>query len=340
MDIKPILKKIATKQDLTANEMRVAMQILLSGQATPAQIGAFLIGLSMKGETTTELAVAAEVMRSLATPCIINHPHLVDIVGTGGDASSTFNISTAATFVIAAAGGCVAKHGNRAITSRSGSADVLTTLGANISLNPADMVNCALHTGIGFLFAPLYHTAVNHVQTARQEIGIRTLFNILGTLCNPAHVRHQLIGVFAKNWVSPIAQVLMQLGSQHALVVHAEDGLDEISVASRTYVAELKNGVITEYEIYPSHFGIENQSLDSIRATGPKQSADLIQQVLKGQKSTATDIVALNAGAAIYAADLTPTLELGVQRAFEVIYSGLAHEKLQQFIKFMRENHE
>ena len=335
IDIKAALKAIIVeKRDLTIAEMSSIMRLIMTGKATPAQIGGFLVGLRMKGETVEEIVAAAQVMRELATPVQVNAPHLVDIVGTGGDGMNTFNISTTSALVVAAAGGQVAKHGNRSVSSQSGSADVLEALGVKIDLTPEQVAECIHTIGIGFMFAPQHHGAMKHAIGPRREMGVRTLFNLLGPLTNPANVPNQLMGVFDPQWVRPLAQVLKQLGSQHVLVVHSEDGLDEISIAAPTLVAELSNGIIITYTITPEKFGFQRAQLSEIQVYSVKDSISLIHQVLNNQPSPARDIVSLNAGAAIYAAGLAETLAGGIAQAQTVLSQGAARHKLMEWIDF------
>ncbi|MDM8566271.1 anthranilate phosphoribosyltransferase [Candidatus Halobeggiatoa sp. HSG11] len=334
MDIKLALKAVTEQRNLTMDEMSSVMQIIMTGQATPAQIGGFLIGLRMKGETVTEIAAATQIMRDLVTPVAVDRQHVVDIVGTGGDGSSTFNISTTSALVVAAAGGAVAKHGNRSVSSKSGSADVLEALGVKIDLTPEQVSECVNKLGIGFMFAPLHHSAMKHAIGPRREMGVRTIFNLLGPLTNPASASNQLLGVFSRDWVEPIAQVLQQLGSKHVLVVHSEDGLDEISIAAPTFVAELNNGNITTYTIMPDEFGLERAtSLDAIKVNSVEESVATIQEVLNNKSIAARDVIALNAGAGIYAAGLTDSLVTGIDRAKEVLSDGSVKQKLADWIE-------
>jgi anthranilate phosphoribosyltransferase len=309
------------------------MRSIMTGQATAAQIGGFLVGLRMKGETVDEIAAAARVMRELATAVDVSGPHLVDTCGTGGDGASTFNISTASAIVTAAAGGRVAKHGNRSVSSSSGSADVLEAAGVKLDLDPAQVAACIDQVGVGFLFAPQHHSAMKHAIGPRKEMRVRTLFNLLGPLTNPAGAPNQVLGVFSSDWVEPLAQVLKQLGSQHVLVVHAEDGLDEISIAAATRVAELRNGEISTYTITPEEFGMQRAGLDSLAVADAAQSLAMIEAVFDNRPGPARDIVCLNAGAAIYAADLMATLQQGVDLASEVIASGKAKQTFAALIK-------
>jgi len=333
MDIKSALKAVTENRDLTMDEMSSVMHSLMTGEATPAQIGGFLIGLRMKGETVEEIAAAAQIMRSLVTPVSVDSQHLVDIVGTGGDGMNTFNISTTSALVVAAAGGKVAKHGNRSVSSQSGSADVLEALGVKIDLTPEQVADCVNKIGIGFMFAPLHHKAMKHAIGPRREMGVRTLFNLLGPLTNPAGAPNQLLGVFSKAWVEPIAQVLKRLGSTHVLVVHSEDGLDEISIAAGTSVAELRNGTLTSYSVTPEDFGFNRAPLSQIQVHSVEESVAMVRGVLENQASPARDIVALNAGAAIYAADLSDNLADGITQAQSVLSNGAAREKLAEWVK-------
>lgn len=333
MDMQAAIRAVTERRDLSQAEMAEVMRIIMTGQATPAQIGGFLIGMRMKGETVDELTAAAQVMRELATRVEVGGRHLVDIVGTGGDGSSTFNISTASTFVVAAAGGRVAKHGNRAVSSNSGSADLLEAAGVRLDLQPDQVRACIDQVGVGFMFAPMHHSAMKHAIGPRKEMGVRTLFNLLGPLTNPAGAPHQVLGVFSRDWVRPVAEVLKLLGSTHALVVNAQDGMDEISISAPTDVAELKDGSITIYQIAPEDFGLKRGDLAAIKVADARASLDMIQGLLAGQSGPARDIVVLNAGAAIYAADLVGSLAAGVDMAAQVIDSGAAQEKLSALVR-------
>jgi anthranilate phosphoribosyltransferase len=332
MDIKSALKAVTENRDLTMDEMSEVMRSIMTGETTPAQIGGFLIGMRMKGETVEEIAAAAQIMRELVTPVSFDSQYVVDIVGTGGDGMSTFNISTASALVVAAAGGKVAKHGNRSVSSQSGSADALEALGVNINLKPEQVAECVNQIGIGFMFAPLHHSAMKHAIGPRREMGVRTLFNLLGPLTNPANALNQVIGVFSKTWVEPIAQVLKRLGSQHVLVVHSEDGLDEISLSAPTYVAELNNGVITTYTLLPEDFGFNRAALSDIQVNSVADSVAMVRGVLDNQNTPARDIVALNAGAAIYAAGLTKSLAEGITQAQTVLSQGAVRDKLTAWV--------
>jgi len=332
MNIQTALAKVIEKQDLTQQEMMDVMQQIMTGQATSAQIGGFLIAMRMKGETVDEIIAAATVMRSLATPVDLPKDNLVEIVGTGGDGSSTFNISTASCLVVAAAGGRVAKHGNRSISSKSGAADLLEAAGVNLDISAEQVKECVEEIGVGFMFAPNHHSAMKHAIGPRKEMGVRTLFNLLGPLTNPAGTPNQVLGVFSKDWVRPLAEVLKELGSHHVMVVHAEDGMDEISISSPTFVAELNNGKITEYIVKPEDFDLQQHPLSSIRVHNPEESLEMVNSVLSNDANPARDIVALNAGAAIYVAGLAGSHQAGIERALEVIASGKAKQKLLDLI--------
>jgi len=334
MNIQTALQAVLDKQNLSRSEMRDVMRIIMGGEVTSAQIAGFLIALRCKGETVEEITAAAEVMRELATKVNIQGEHIIDTCGTGGDGANTFNISTTCAFVVAAAGGTVAKHGNRSVSSRSGSADVLEAAGVNLNLSAEQVAQCVNSIGVGFLFAQKHHGAMRHVAGPRKEMGVRTLFNLLGPLANPAGAPNQVLGVFAQQWVEPLAQVLQALGSHHVLVVNAEDGLDEISIASPTSVAELKNGQITTYSITPEQFGLQRADLAELAVNDEQDSLLMLKSVLDNTPGSALDIVALNSGAAIYAAGLVDSLAAGVSKAQEVIASGAAKEKLNALVNF------
>lgn len=334
MNIPQILQALLDKQHLTPEQMREVMQCIMSGGATQAQIAGFLIALRCKGESIEEIAIAAEVMRELATKVPISGEHIVDTCGTGGDGANTFNISTTCAFVVAAAGGKVAKHGNRSVSSRCGSADLLEAAGINLNLNAEQVARCVNDIGVGFLFAPKHHGAMQYTSAVRKEMGVRTLFNLLGPLANPASAPNQLLGVFDPVWVEPLAHVLHKLGSQHVLVVSAVDGLDEISIAADTAVAELKNGVVSCYRITPEQFGLPRASLAELAVDSVEASLKMVKSVLENQAGPALDIVLLNSGAAIYAANLSDTLASGIERARQVIASGAARAKLEALVDY------
>jgi anthranilate phosphoribosyltransferase len=314
--------------------MTQVMNLIMTGQATDSQIGGFLIGLRMKGETVDEVAAAAAVMRELSTRVNAPDKNLVDTCGTGGDSSGSFNISTASVFVTAAAGAHVAKHGNRSVSSKSGSADVLEAAGVNLDLSPDQVSECIHNVGAGFLFAVKHHGAMKHAVGPRKEMGVRTIFNVLGPLTNPAGAPNQVIGVFSKEWVEPLAQVLQKLGSEHVMVVHADDGMDEISIGSDTHVAELVNGVLTTYSISPEDFGMQRADLSAIKAADADASLAIIRSVLANKEGPAKDIVCLNAGAAIYVSGLAETLADGIEKAKQVIASGEAQKKLDALVHY------
>ena len=333
MNINEAIKAVISRQNLNESEMHDVMSSIMTGQTTDAQICAFLVGLSMKGETIEEITASAKVMRALATSVKLSSDEfLVDTCGTGGDGLGLFNISTASAFVVAAAGGKVAKHGNRSISSKSGSADVLEAAGINLSLNPELISQCIEEIGVGFMFAPAHHSAMKHAIGPRKELAIRTIFNVLGPLTNPAKAPNQIMGVFDKNLVEPIANVLKGLNSRHVMVVHSEDGLDEFSIANKTYVAELKDNKISTYTVHPHDFGLEEGSLDSIQAENAEQSLALIHEAFSGKQGVARDIIALNAGAAIYVSGLVNSLEEGITKANQILSDGSAQDKLDAYI--------
>ncbi|SMN14556.1 Anthranilate phosphoribosyltransferase [uncultured Candidatus Thioglobus sp.] len=334
MNIQQAIKAVITKQDLDESQMHDVMTDIMTGKTTDAQIGAFLVGLSMKGETVSEITASAKVMRSLAKGVMIkNNKHLVDTCGTGGDGLGLFNISTACAFVVAAAGGSVAKHGNRSISSKSGSADVLEAAGVNLDMSAEQISNSVDKIGVGFMFAPAHHSAMKHAIGPRKELAVRTIFNVLGPLTNPAKAPTQVMGVYAHDLVEPIANVLKSLGSTHVMVVHSNDGLDEISIADDTFVAELKDGKVTTYTISPTDFGLPLGDLNDIKAEDAESSLVLIQQALDGKDGTAKNIIALNAGAAIYVSGLTDSLQKGIDKAIKILNKGSAHQKLDDFVR-------
>jgi anthranilate phosphoribosyltransferase len=331
MEIQQAIARVIDHHDLNSEEMIEVMRAIMTGGATPAQIGGFLIGLRMKGESVSEIAAAAAVMRELASGVDISGlSHTVDIVGTGGDSSGTFNISTASMFVAAAAGCNVAKHGNRSVSSKSGAADALEAAGVRLDLTPEQVEQCVREVGVGFMFAPGHHSAMKHAIGPRKEMRVRTIFNVLGPLTNPAGVPNQLLGVFAEELLEPMANVLQKLGSRHVMVVHSRDGLDEISVGDKTEVAELKDGQIRRFSIQPETFGLTRTPIEALKATDANHSLDIIRSVLDNQPGPARDIVQLNAGAAIYTAGVTETLDQGVAKADAVITSGEARNRLDR----------
>ena len=345
MNIKEALARVIDHLDLTTAEMQDVMRAVMTGQCTSAQIGALLVALRMKSESLDEIEGAALVMRELADAVDVSGlPYLVDIVGTGGDGANLFNISTAASFVAAAAGARVAKHGNRAVSSKSGSADLLETAGVCLDLTSAQVARCVREVGVGFMFAINHHGAMKHAIGPRRELGLRTIFNILGPLTNPAGVKRQLVGVFNPALCRPLAEVLARLGSEHALVVHARDGLDEISLATPTHVAELKNGAVQEYDVQPEDFGIRSQSLIGLSVADTQGSLALIRAAFsRGHAESeiepalahkAADIIALNAGAALYVAGVATDWKCGVALAEDEIHGGRAGEKMQELAVF------
>ena len=337
MNMPEAIAAVIAGTDLQKSEMNDVMRLIMTGEATDAQIGGFLVGLRVKGETVDEITGAAEIMRELATHVEVDPTGLVDTCGTGGSGSNKFNVSTASAFVAAAAGARVAKHGNRAASSKSGSADLLEQAGAEIMLTPAQVARCIDAVGVGFLFALSHHAAMKHAIGARKELLVRTIFNMLGPLTNPAGARRQLMGVYDARLVKPIAEVLRNLGSEQVLVVHSADGLDEISIAAETRVAELRDGEIIEYEIAPEQFSIKRADLAPLKVANTEESLVLVKAALDGSNEAASDFVALNAGAAIYVAGIAGTLEHGVQIAQDVIGGGLASEKMKEFAEFTQQ---
>ncbi len=338
MNIKEAINRVVQHLDLSREEMTDVMQEIMSGQCNPAQIGAFLTAMRMKSESIEEITGAASVMRQLVTGVDIKADNLVDIVGTGGDGAQLFNVSTASSFVCAAAGAKVAKHGNRGVSSSSGSADVLEQAGVNLNMSPEQVVRCVEAIGVGFMFAPAHHSAMKNVVDVRRALGIRTFFNILGPMANPAGVENLVIGVFSRELCRPMAEVLRELGNQHVLIVHSMDGLDEISIASETHAVELKDGEIIEFTIKPEDFGIESQSLIGLDVASSADSLALIRDTLGKRKGPyahkAGAMIALNAGAAIYVSGIAETLQQGVAIAEDVIDSGMALEKLNELASF------
>ena len=332
MNIQQAIKAVLEGQNLSRNDMQAVMQQIMTGEATDSQIGGFLIGLRMKGETVDEITAAAEVMASLASSVELDLPNLIDIVGTGGDGTSTFNISTASSFVAAAAGANVAKHGNRSVSSKSGSADLLEKAGANINLKPEQVAEVVKQAHVGFMFAPLHHSAMKYAIGPRKEMAVRTIFNVLGPLTNPAHVKRQLIGVFDDELTEVLANVSLELGREHVLVVHSEDGMDEISISAPTKVTELKDGKVETFTIQPEDFSLDRADMQQLVVSDPEQSLQAIDDVLNNKAGAARDIVAMNAGAGIYVAGLVDSLQDGVQKALSVIADGSALAARQAYI--------
>lgn len=323
MKINTLFEQLIAKKDLIPSQMEELIHSCMSGELSDLQIATFLALMRMKGETTEELTAAAQVMQQLSHFIDLGD-NLIDIVGTGGDGKNTFNVSTACTFVVAAAGIPVAKHGNRSVSSRSGSADLLEQAGFHLNLSDEAMQQCIKQCGLAFLFAPHYHPAMQHARAARQQLGIRTLFNLLGPLINPARVKKQVVGVFSRNWLKPLAEVLVNLGSERALVLSSQDGLDEISIAAATEVLEYKNGTYNYWMIKPEDYGLQHDSLDQIIVEGPEHSLALIEEVLTGKPGPARDIVLLNAAAALYCADPHVSFEKAIEQAQASIEEGKA----------------
>ncbi|MCP1314896.1 anthranilate phosphoribosyltransferase [Halomonas sp. 707D7] len=333
MQMRDAINAVMRREDLTFDTMRALMRQIMTGEASDAQIGGLLVGLSMKGESAVEISAAAQVMRDLMRPVNLHAENVVDIVGTGGDGANLFNVSTASSFVAAAGGAHVAKHGNRSVSSSSGSADLFDIAGIYLDLSPEQVARCIEQVGVGFMFAPNHHPAMRHAIGPRREMGVRTLFNILGPLTNPAGAPNQVMGVYAPHLVGLMAEALKKLGSRHVLVVHSEDGLDEISLAAPTRVAELKEGEIREYTVTPEELGIERQSLASLKAASAEESLRLVKAALVGE-GPAADIVALNAGAALYCAGVADSLAEGVAVAQDAQASKLPLEKLKELSHF------
>ena len=335
MVFKEVLGQLLERHDLTQEAMLGVMRQVMGGELTQAQISAFLIALRAKGETVDEIAAAAMVMRELSTKVDIqDRSHLIDTCGTGGDGIQTFNVSTVSAFVAAAAGAKVAKHGGRSVSSTCGSADVLEALGVNVNQTPQQVAASVNGIGIGFMFAPNHHSAMKHAAPVRRELGVRTLFNLLGPMTNPANARRQIMGVFDQSLTAKLAKVLQQLGSEHVLVVHGADGMDEISFTGDTFVAELKNGQVKEYRINPAQLGLGLHALKDIQIQNAEESKAMILAVLNGKPGAARDIVLMNAGAAIYISGLVDTIQAGIDKAAAVIDSGAALEKLHQLISY------
>jgi len=337
MTIQEALNDLLAYKDLSSLDMQTVMRSIMSGEASAAQIAGFMVALRMKGETVDEIAAAAQVMRDLSSKVLIDVDTLVDTCGTGGDGSSTFNVSTASALVAASAGVKIAKHGNRSVSSKCGSADVLEALGVKLDLTPEQMSACVQQVGIGFMFAPMYHGSMKHAIAPRKELGVRTIFNLLGPLTNPAGAKRQVLGVFSDEWLEPIAEVLRALSSQHVLVVHAQDGLDEFSITGPTNVCELRDGDITRYQVIPEDMGLERASLDLIKVNDVRESVAMIRALLAGEAGAAADIVALNAGAAIYVAGISTDLSAGVALAKQKLLGGEAATTLQQLVSFSQQ---
>lgn len=327
------LQRVIEHREIFHDEMLHIMRLIMGGEMSPVLMAALITGLRVKKETIGEITAAAQVMREFSTKVqVADRKHLVDIVGTGGDGAHTFNISTCAMFVAAAAGAKVSKHGGRSVSSKSGSADVMESLGVNINLKPEAIAQCVAETGVGFMFAPNHHPAMKNVAPVRRELGVKTIFNILGPLTNPAGAPNILMGVFHTDLVGIQVRALQRLGAEHAIVVYGKDGMDEISLGAGTLVGELKNGEITEYEIHPEDFGITMASTRSIKVDTPEASRTMLLSVLEGKPGVASDIVALNAGVALYAANVVDSMAAGIVKAREAIASGAAKAKLEQLV--------
>src|SRR5256886_1091709 len=337
IDIQDALQRTIEHREIFHDEMLSLMRKIMNGEASPVMIAALTVGLRVKKETVGEIAAAAQVMREFATKVDVRDDrHLVDIVGTGGDAAHTFNISTAAMFGAAGAGARVAKHGGRSVSSKSGSADVLEALGANIMLKPSQVAACIAETGIGFMFAPNHHSAMKHAAPVRKELGVRTIFNILGPLTNPAGAQNQLLGVFHPDLVGIQVRVLQRLGSKHVLVVYGKDGMDEVSLGAATMVGELKDGEVREYEIHPEDFGLRMISNRGLKVADALESKTMVLEALDNAAGTPREIVVLNAGAALYAANVAASIAEGIEQARQAIVSGAAKAKLEQFVATTR----
>ncbi len=336
MDMQAAIRRVTEGHDLSGADMDAIMRTIMTGDATPAQIGGFLVGLRMKGETVDEIAAAARVMRDLASGVSVDVPHLVDTCGTGGDGAGTFNISTASAFVAAGAGAHVAKHGNRSVSSASGSADVLEAAGVKVDLTPEQVARCIREVGLGFMFAPVHHGAMKHAIGPRREMGVRTIFNVLGPLTNPAGAPNQLIGVFSESLIEPLAEVLGKLGSRHVLVVHADDGLDEISIEGETRVAEWRDGRVRRYSVSPDGLGLTPAPVSAIAVDSPAESLATVRAVLDGAAGPARDVVLLNAGAALYASGRAADLAAGVDLARKSIDAGKARDCLDALVRLSR----
>ena len=338
MRLQQALERWVDGRDISRESMRAVMTTVMMGEASQAQIGALLVALRMKGEAIEEIAGAAEVMRDLVTPVSVAGENVIDLVGTGGDGANLFNVSTAATFVVAAAGAQVAKHGNRSVSSSSGSSDVLEALGVNLDVSPEHITLCVQEVGMGFMYAPVHHGAMKHAVGPRQELGLRTLFNVLGPLTNPAGVKRQVLGVYDSALCKPLTEVLVRLGSEHALVLHSEDGLDEISIAASTTGYECKAGEISPIEIDPAAFGHAHDSLEGLQVETAERSASLIRSALGGADDAvsikARSMITLNAGAGIYVSGVADSLAAGIAAAEKAMASGAAAQKLEAFVAF------
>ena len=334
MDIQSAISQVSAGRNLTREDMSEIILEILEGKVTDAQIGAFLIALSMKGETVDEVLGAVGVMRDLSTKVEIDEPNLIDTCGTGGTGIGIFNVSTTSALVASSCGAKIAKHGNRSATRKSGSADLLEQAGVSLSLTPEQVASCIQEIGLGFMFAQAHHSAMRHVVGPRKEIGQKSIFNVLGPLTNPASAKRQVLGVYDKKWMTPIAEVLDELGSEHLLIVHSRDGLDEISLASPTYVTEMRDGKISEYEVSPEDFNFETDTLEGLQVNSPQESLDLAKLALQGEHKKASSMICMTAGAALYVSDIANSLESGVELAKRSVESGEGLKKLNQLVEF------
>ena len=334
MDIQSAISQVSARRNLTREDMSEIILEILEGKVTDAQIGAFLVALSMKGETVDEVLGAVGVMRDLSTKVEIDEPNLIDTCGTGGTGIGIFNVSTTSALVASSCGAKIAKHGNRSATRKSGSADLLEQAGVSLSLTPEQVASCIQEIGLGFMFAQAHHSAMRHVVGPRKEIGQKSIFNVLGPLTNPASAKRQVLGVYDKKWMTPIAEVLDELGSEHLLIVHSRDGLDEISLASPTYVTEMKDGKISEYEVSPEDFNFETDTLKGLQVNSPQESLDLAKLALQGEHKKASSMICMTAGAALYVSDIANSLESGVELAKRSVECGEGLKKLNQLVEF------
>ena len=334
MDIQSAISQVSARRNLTREDMSEIILEILEGKVTDAQIGAFLIALSMKGETVDEVLGAVGVMRHLSTKVEIDEPNLIDTCGTGGTGIGIFNVSTTSALVASSCGAKIAKHGNRSATRKSGSADLLEQAGVSLSLTPEQVASCIQEIGLGFMFAQAHHSAMRHVVGPRKEIGQKSIFNVLGPLTNPASAKRQVLGVYDKKWMTPIAEVLDELGSEHLLIVHSRDGLDEISLASPTYMTEMKDGKISEYEVSPEDFNFETDTLEGLQVNSPQESLDLAKLALQGEHKKASSMICMTAGAALYVSGIANSVESGVELAKRSVESGEGLKKLNQLVEF------
>ena len=334
MDIQSAISQVSARRNLTREDMSEIILEILEGKVTDAQIGAFLIALSMKGETVDEVLGAVGVMRDLSTKVEIDEPNLIDTCGTGGTGIGIFNVSTTSALVASSCGAKIAKHGNRSATRKSGSADLLEQAGVSLSLTPEQVASCIQEIGLGFMFAQAHHSAMRHVVGPRKEIGQKSIFNVLGPLTNPASAKRQVLGVYDKKWMTPIAEVLDELGSEHLLIVHSRDGLDEISLASPTYMTEMRDGKISEYEVSPEDFNFETDTLEGLQVNSPQESLDLAKLALQGEHKKASSMICMTAGAALYVSGIANSVESGVELAKRSVESGEGLKKLNQLVEF------